>query len=130
MEHKVERTRTQVVQGANQDGKSPVVKRKTRGFEMTSRLTKRAIARILVAVQNKLHAMIENATVGEGLDPALVREAMSHPETALVTQTMIADGKIFLVHPKRRNTKLFQTQMSIIGEKGDRAGMTSPDAKR
>ena len=107
----------------------PAVKRKTKGLEMTSRLTKRAIARILVAVQNKLHEMINEKIINQNLDPALVREALLHPETALVTQTMIADGKIFLVHPKRRNTKLFQTQMSIIGEKGARAGTTSPDAR-
>ena len=56
MEHKVEmKTRTEVVRGAAEDGDMPQVKRKTRGFEMTSRLTKRAIARILVAVQNKLY---------------------------------------------------------------------------
>ena len=55
MEHKVEKkVRTEVVT-AVQDGEMAQVKKKTRGFEMTSRLTKRAIARILVAVQNKLY---------------------------------------------------------------------------
>ena len=82
MEHRVaKKTRTNVVQGGGQPGEMPAVKRKTRGFEMTSRLTKRAIARILVAVQNKLHTMINDATQHENLDPALVREALEHPET-------------------------------------------------
>ena len=97
---------------------------------MTSRLTKRAIARVLVAVQNKLYQMVNDATQNENLDPALVREALDHPETQLVTQELIAGEKITLVHPKRRNTKLFQTQMSIIGEKGDRAAKESPSAKQ
>ena len=46
MEHKVEKkVRTEVIQA--QYGEMAQVKKKTRGFEMTSRLTKRAIARIL-----------------------------------------------------------------------------------
>ena len=80
MEHKVEakKPRTEVIQGGN--GDMPAVKRKAKGgFEMTSRLTKRAIARILVAVQNKLYKMVNDATQSENLDPALVREAMEHP---------------------------------------------------
>ena len=87
----------------------PQVKRKVKGFQMTSRLTKRAIARVLVAVQNKLYQMINEKTQSENLDPALVREALQHPQTQLVTQELIAGQKITLVHPKRRNTKLFQT---------------------
>ena len=54
----------------------PLVKRKVKGFQMTSRLTKRAIARVLVAVQNKLYQMINEKTQSENLDPALVREAL------------------------------------------------------
>lgn len=49
MEHKVAmKTRTSVVKQGSDD--MPAVKRKSRGFEMTSRLTKRAVARILIAV--------------------------------------------------------------------------------
>ena len=72
--------------------------------------------------------MVSDKTQSENLDPALVREALQHPQTKLVTQELIAGEKISLVHPKRRNTKLFQTQMSIIGEKGDRAAKESPSA--
>lgn len=131
MEHKVEakKPRTEIVEGAA--GEMPAIKRKTKGgFEMTSRLTKRAIARILVAVQNKLYQMVNDATQSENLDPALVREAMEHPQTQLVTQGLIAGKKIYLVHPKRRNTRLFETQMQIIGEKGEQAARESPSAKQ
>ena len=51
MEHKVQKkVRTEVIRGASQEGGMPQVKRKVEGFQMTSRLTKRAIARVLVAV--------------------------------------------------------------------------------
>ena len=51
MEHKVAaKTRTQVVR-EGEEGEMAQVKRKRRGLEMTSRLTKRAVARILMAVQ-------------------------------------------------------------------------------
>ena len=53
--------------------------------------------------------MVEDATQNENLDPALVREALLHPQTKLVTQGLIKGGQIYLVHPKRRNTKLFET---------------------
>lgn len=50
MEHKVAtRSRTEVIREGD-DGEMAQIRRKRRGLEMTSRLTKRAVARILMAV--------------------------------------------------------------------------------
>jgi hypothetical protein len=54
------------------------IKRKTGGFETTSRLTKRAVARILLAVEEKLLRMISEATEGE-YNATDLREALAHP---------------------------------------------------
>ena len=65
----------------------PLVKKKTRGLEMTSRLTKRAVARILIAVNQKLHEIVKDF-VGD-FNPEYVKEALAHPETKGVVQKHI-----------------------------------------
>ena len=108
MEHKVaKRTTTQVVEGG-QNGEMPRKKTKKRGLEMTSRLTKRAVSRILIALQNKLHRLISDVTGGEH-HPDDVREALDHPETKQVVQRHIAGEGIRLVDPERSNARVFKT---------------------
>ena len=70
----------------------PTTKRKKRGLEMSCRLTKRAVARILIAVQNKLHYLINEVTGGEH-DPEDVREALEHPQTkGIVQKHILSEG--------------------------------------
>ena len=92
---------------------------------MTSRLTKRAAAQILSAVQDKLQRMISELTGGEH-DPADVREALEHPQAKGVVQKHILAEGIRMTDPNRGNKSVFKTQMSLIGEKGDRAVNESP----
>ena len=61
-EHKIaKKNKSKEERGAQEDGEMAQVKRKSRGLEMTSRLTKRAVARILVAVQIKLQELVSDA---------------------------------------------------------------------
>lgn len=77
IEHKVQgKTKSSVVE--REDGEMATIKRRTGGFEMTSRLTKRAVARILIAVQDKLLRMISDAT-GSEYNAEDLREALAHP---------------------------------------------------
>ena len=105
----------------------PLVKKKTRGFEVTSRVTKRAVARILLAVQNKLHQLISQKTMDE-FDPEDVREALDHPLAKRVVQKHIKGQGLKLVEPNS-NATIYKQQMSLIGDKGDRAANESPDAR-
>lgn len=102
----------------------PAVKRKSTNFEMTSRLTKRAVARILIAVQNKLHEMVMEKIQTEGeYNASEVRQALEHPETMDVVQRNIREEKLRLVD-KKHNGPVFKTQMSLIGERN-----MSPDGR-
>jgi len=88
IEHKIaKKTRTSVVK-QNSEGEMPLIKKKTRAMEMTTRLTKRAVARILIAVQNKLHSLVKDFIDAEH-DPSDVREALDHPQTKDVVQRHI-----------------------------------------
>lgn len=79
LEHKVSmKSRTEVVQGSPTHGGMPMMKKKSRGLEMTSRITKRAVARILIAVNNKLNRMLTDLMADEH-DPEYVKEALAHP---------------------------------------------------
>lgn len=75
MEHKVTKKAPTVVRSGSSPGGMSQTKRKSQGFKMTSRLTKRAVAQILMLVQDKLHRVITNVTE---YDPELVREALDH----------------------------------------------------
>lgn len=120
MEHKVAaKKRTQVIR-EGENGEMVQIKRKSRGIEMTSRLTKRAVARILVAVQQKLQRMISDLTNNEH-DPEAVREALEDPKTKGVVQKHIQAEGIRMIDPTRDNKSVFKTQMSLIGDKGDSA---------
>lgn len=127
LEHKVSmKSRTEVVQGSPNGG-MPLKKTKTRGLEMTSRLTKRAVARILIAVNNKLNEMMTDLMADEH-DPEYVKEALEHPETKGVVQKHIQNERIKLVEPNS-NATVYKTQMSLIGAKGERAANESPEPK-
>ena len=79
-EHKVSRARTFVGKsGTNELPKKKVMK-KTKTLELKSRVTIRAICRILRAVQSKLRKALE-AHVDEAVTPSDLKRAMSHPET-------------------------------------------------
>ena len=93
---------------------------------MTSRLTKRAVGQILIAVQDKLAQLIADYLPSE--DPALVKEALDQTDVKNVVQRHIKDENIGLVNPKKG--RVFRTQLSIIGDKGmERAGKESPNAQ-
>ena len=123
LEHKVAmRTKTvTVTQGG--DESLPAVRKKTKNLEVRSRTTKRAVARILLAIQDKLQRMVSDVTNNEH-DPSLVREALEHPQTKSIVQRNIAANKIGLVD--NRQSKVYTAQMQLIGEKGDRAVNESP----
>ena len=126
VEHKVtQKTKRMVVE--REEGEMATVKRKTRGFQMTSRLTKRAVARILALVQDKLQRLISDVTNNEH-HPDDVREALDHPQTKNIVQSHIAGGGIRLVDRENQNAQVFKREMSLIGQKGDRAANESPDA--
>ena len=126
VEHKVvAKTRQAVVE--RQDGQMATIKRKTGGFETTSRLTKRAVARILLAVEEKLLRMISEATEGE-YNATDLREALAHPQTKGVVQKHILAENIRLQNPLG-GRPVYAAQMSLIGEKGDSAANMSPNNK-
>ena len=125
LEHKIaKKTRTSVVKQNSSVGEMPMIKRKSRGMEITSRLTKRAVARIIIAVQNKLHSLLKDLVDAEH-DPMDVREALNHPQTKDVVQRLINSQGIKLVEPNS-NAVVYRQQMSLIGVKGDRATDVSP----
>lgn len=71
--------------------------------------------------------MISEVTNNEH-DPELVREALDHPQTKGVVQKHIQAEGIRMTDPTRGNKSVFKTQMSLIGDKGDRALNESPAA--
>lgn len=94
---------------------------------MTSRLTKRAVARILIAVQDKLLRMISDAT-GSEYNAEDLREALAHPQTKGVIQRHILGEAIRLQDPVG-GKPVYVSQMSLIGAKGDSAVNASPTNK-
>ena len=72
--------------------------------------------------------MISEVTGGEH-DPADVREALQHPQAKGVVQKHILAEGIRMTDPNRGNKSVFKTQMSLIGDKGDRAVNESPGAE-
>ena len=124
LEHKIaNKTRTEVIESPRRTGEMVQVKRKTKGLEMNTRLTKRAVGRILTAIQHKLHSMIVDFTGGEH-NPEDVHEALADPLAKAVVQRHIQRGGMKLVDDS--NKTVYKTQMSLIGEKGDRAVNESP----
>ena len=93
---------------------------------MTSRLTKRAVAQILMLVQDKLHRLMTNVTKDE-YDAELLRQALEHSQTKAVVQKHITDDNIRFMG--QNNQQVFRAQMGLIGDKGYRAADESPDAK-
>ena len=87
-------------------------------------MTKRAIASILLAVQHKLRKLVSQHTE-ELLSPEELQRAMSHPEVQEVVSKHILSENIQMVEPATKRP-VYKKQMSIIGEKGDRAAMESP----
>ena len=78
MEHKVQTTKGRQNIG---DGQLPSKKisKKGKPLELKSRMTKRAIASILLAVQTKLRTLVSQHTE-ELLSPEEFQRAMTHPE--------------------------------------------------
>ena len=95
-EHKVQRAKT--FEG-HADGELPKKKvlKKGRSLELRSRVTIRAIARILLAVQRKLEDLLVEHT-DENVSPEDIQRAMSHPATQEVVQRHVAKENIKLVH--------------------------------
>ena len=87
-------------------------------------MTKRAIGLILLAVQKKLQKLVSQHTE-EMLSPEEFHRAMTHPEVQEVMQKHILSEDIQMVEPET-NKPIYRKQMSIIGEKGNRAAMESP----
>ena len=87
-------------------------------------MTKRAIALILLAVQNKLQKLVSQHTE-ELLSPEEFKRAMTHPEVQEVVSKHILSENIQMVEPETKRP-VYKKQMSIIGEKGDRAALESP----
>lgn len=81
------------------DGELPKKKvlKKGRSLELRSRVTIRAIARILLAVQRKLEDLLVEHT-DENVSPEDIQRAMSHPATQEVVQRHVAKENIKLVH--------------------------------
>ena len=124
LEHKIsKKTRTEVIESPGRHGEMAQVRRKTKGLEMHTRLTKRAVGRILTAIQHKLHSMIVDYTGGEH-NPDDVREALADPLAKAVVQRHIQKAGIKMVD--NSNKTVYRQQMSLIGEKGDRAANESP----
>ncbi len=91
---------------------------------MTSRLTKRAVARILLAIEDKLLRMISDASDGS-YSQSVLKEALAHPQTKGVVQKHILAENIRMQHPLG-GRPVYAAQMSLIGEKGHRAANESP----
>ena len=124
IEHKIAKKKSTTVVKQNSEGDLPLIKRKARGMEITSRLTKRAVACILIAVQNKLHSLVQEFIDTE-YDPIDVREALEHQQTKDIVQKHIRRNTLKLVEPNS-NATLFGQQMSLIGHIGDAAADTTP----
>ena len=97
--------------------------KKTKALELKSRVTVRAIWRILRAVQSKLIKALTEQLNGD-VTPDDIKRAMSHPATKEIVQKHMAKGNVKLVH-KDSFEPVFQKQMSEIGEKG--AAATNDD---
>lgn len=110
VEHKVHKAKAE----RNSDGTLP--KKKTqKGLTMDSRLTKRAIARVLVVVQKKLFSYVDNVVNVFGF--TAVADAFAEPEAQAVVQKHILSEGIKMTAPDSNQT-IFKRQMSLIGEKG------------
>ena len=79
-EHKVSRARTFVGKPGQNDLPKKKVVKKTKTLELRSRVTVRAICRILRAVQSKLSKVLQ-AHLDEAVTPDDLKRAMSHPAT-------------------------------------------------
>ena len=126
VEHKVaKKTRTKFVKKTDGDGELHQVRTTWYGMQMETRVTKRAVARILIAVQNKLHSLLVNQIIGDEHDPSDVREALEHPSAKDVIQRYIMSEGIKLVEPTSQ-VVVYKQQMHLIGSEGDRAANASP----
>ncbi len=91
---------------------------------MSSRLTKRAVARILLAVEDKLLRMVASEVNGQ-FSATDLKMALAHPQTKGVVQKHILAENIRLQAPNG-GRPVYSGQMMLIGEKGDRAANESP----
>ena len=116
-EHKVQRAKT-FVGSPDKDNNLPKRKvlKKGKSLELKSRITIRAVCRILRAVQNKMERLLEDHC-DEGVTPDDLRRAMSHPETQEVLQKHVKKGNVKLLH-KDSFEPVFEKQMSEIAQKG------------
>ena len=100
MEHKVEAKKSPRKGGSGSlPGKKIVRKSKT--LEMKSRMTKRAIAHILLALQSKLVKLVSQVTE-ENLSPEEFHRAMTNPEVQEIVQKHILSQNIQMVEPNSR----------------------------
>jgi len=93
--------------------------------EMTSRLTKRAVAAVLLALSQKLHEMV-NAVISDSHSSTAVKEALEHPQTKEVVQKHILAKGIRMTDPNQNNKSIYKAQMGLIGEFGEHAVNESP----
>ena len=112
VEHKVQaKTKQATVQ--REDGQMATIKKKTGGFETSSRLTKRAVARILLAIEDKLLRMVASEVDGQ-FSASDVRMALAHPQTKGVVQKHILAENIRLQAPNG-GRPVYAGQMQLIG---------------
>ena len=118
-EHKVQRAKTFTGDpGQNELPQKKIKKvKKGKSLELRSRVTLRAICRILFAVQRKLEKLVVPHVDDEAVTPDDIKRAMSHPATQEVVQKHVAKGNVKLVH-KDSLEPVFEKQMSEIGERG------------
>ena len=103
-EHKVQKKKTTVTTGRSQPGELPSKKKIVNRLTMTTRVCKRAVARIITFVHTRLGRMISD--VNRDFDPADIEHAMAHPETQQVVQKYIANEGIKLRH-RDSNAEVF-----------------------
>ena len=106
--------------------KKKVIK-KGKSLELKSRVTVRALCRILNSLQKKLLKMMSKSEhYDDGVTPEDIRRAMSHPATHDIVQEHVKRENIKLVH--RDSLKpVYQKQMSEIGERGAAAANAPQD---
>ena len=93
--------------------------------ELSTKVTLRKIGRILMIVQNNIVELLRR----EGKwDQADVEAAMRDSNVKQVVQKNVKSGNIVFVH-RESNEPVFQREMSLIGEKGDRAANESPNGE-
>ena len=89
----------------------------------SSKLTTRKIGRILYAVQYQLVTLMKAKAID--YDEAMLELVMSDENIRKEVQNLIRSGRIRLIHAET-NEPLYKREMTLIGEKGDRAVNESP----